>query len=127
MACSAASKRMTSVASKLATAARCSPSPSVHASTINRPAKHVNVTPAITVRGDALLRVEPDEAVLLIMLTSLKDAPGDALSDISVRSQTLITMLDELGVDNRDRSTTGISVAEEFDHTEESRRSLGHR
>jgi uncharacterized protein YggE len=86
-----------------------------------------DAVPTVTVRGDAVLRVEPDEAVLWIMLTALKEAPGDALSDVSGRSETLITMLDQLGVDKRDRSTTGVSVAEEFDHTEQGRRSLGHR
>ena len=36
-------------------------------------------------------------------------------------------MLDELGISRDDRSTTGANVAEEFDHTEQGRRSLGHR
>ncbi|HET8977231.1 MAG TPA: SIMPL domain-containing protein, partial [Solirubrobacteraceae bacterium] len=36
-------------------------------------------------------------------------------------------LLTELGVDPGDRSTTGITVFEEFDHTPAGRRSLGHR
>ena len=36
-------------------------------------------------------------------------------------------MLDVLGVAKADRSTTGITVYEEFDHTADGRRSLGHR
>ncbi len=83
--------------------------------------------PTVTVRGHALLRVEPDEAVLWITLTSLQDAPGAALSDVSARSRVLIGLLDEVGIGGADRSTAGIGVAEEFDHTERGRRSLGHR
>ena len=81
----------------------------------------------VTVRGDAFLRVEPDEALLWVTLSALEDAPGDALADVSARSRTLISMLDEIGVAKTDRSTTGVTVAEEFDHTEHGRRSLGHR
>ena len=36
-------------------------------------------------------------------------------------------MLDELGIAKADRSTTGVTVAEEYDHTPAGRRSLGHR
>jgi uncharacterized protein YggE len=83
--------------------------------------------PTVTVRGDAFLRVEPDEALLWITLSALEDAPGKALADVSARSRTLLTMLDEIGIDKTGRSTTGVTVAEEFDHTEKGRRSLGHR
>ena len=83
--------------------------------------------PTVTVRGDAVLRVEPDEAVLWITLTALAESPGDALSDVSARSLALIAMLDEIGVGRSDRPTTGVTVEEEFDHTEQGRRSLGHR
>ena len=51
-----------------------------------------------------------------------------ALSDVSARSKALVAILDEVGVVKADRSTTGITVSEEFDHTQEGRRhSLGHR
>jgi uncharacterized protein YggE len=36
-------------------------------------------------------------------------------------------LLDELEIAPSDRSTTGVSVHEDFDHTSEGRRSLGHR
>ena len=32
--------------------------------------------PTVTVRGDALIRSEPDEAALSITLSALKDGPG---------------------------------------------------
>lgn len=81
----------------------------------------------VKVRGNAVLRVEPDEAILWITLSALEDAPGRALSDVAARSTRLIALLDELGVGKAERSTTGTTVFEEFDHTEKGRRSLGHR
>jgi hypothetical protein len=84
-------------------------------------------TPTVTVMGGAVVRAEPDEAVLWISLSALQDAPGPALSDVSARSNALVALLNELGVDKADRSTTGITVYEEFDHTASGRRSLGHR
>jgi uncharacterized protein YggE len=81
----------------------------------------------VTVRGDAVIRTEPDEALLWITLSTLEEAPGRALADMSTRSKALVVMLDELGVAKADRSTTGVSVQEEFDYTDEGRRSLGHR
>jgi uncharacterized protein YggE len=83
--------------------------------------------PTITVRGVGLIRAEPDEAMLWITLTALKDGPGEALADVSTRASALAALLDELDVAKADRSTSGITVAEEFDHTEQGRRSLGHR
>ncbi|HEY2653501.1 MAG TPA: SIMPL domain-containing protein, partial [Solirubrobacteraceae bacterium] len=46
---------------------------------------------------------------------------------VAKRSAALTELMDELGIARRDRSTTGVTVAEEFDHTPEGRRSLGHR
>src|SRR5690242_9138879 len=84
-------------------------------------------TPTVTVRGEAVLRAEPDEAMLWITLTVLEADPGHALADVSRRSDALVALLDELGVARTDRSTTGVTVYEEFDRTPSGRRSLGHR
>lgn len=84
-------------------------------------------TPTVTVRGQATLRAEPDEAMLWIRLTALEGDPGQALADVSRRSDALVALLDELEVAKRDRSTAGVTVYEEFDHTRSGRRSLGHR
>jgi uncharacterized protein YggE len=83
--------------------------------------------PTITVRGDAVVRVEPDEAVLWITLSALAAAPGPALADVSARSGGLVALLDEIGVPKADRSTTGVTVFEDVDHTPQGRRTLGHR
>jgi hypothetical protein len=81
----------------------------------------------VTVTGEAVIRAEPDEAVLWITLSALESAPGAALADVARRSEALVAVLDELQVGEAERSTSGITVYEEFDHTQEGRRSLGHR
>lgn len=83
--------------------------------------------PTVTVRGQAVLRAEPDEAMLWITLTALENDPGHALADVSRRSEALVALLDELRVARTDRSTTGVTVYEEFDRTPSGRRSLGYR
>jgi uncharacterized protein len=85
-------------------------------------------TPTVTVWGEALLRTEPDEAVLSLTLSALEDDPGPALSDVAARNAALLELLDGLGVAKAHRTTTGITVEEEYDHTEAAgRRLLGHR
>jgi hypothetical protein len=81
--------------------------------------------PTIQVRGYGTVRTEPDEALLWITLTTRTDSPGPALADVSARSQALAALLDELRIAKADRTTTGLTVSEEFDHNH--RRSLGHR
>ena len=83
--------------------------------------------PTVSVVGEAAIRTQPDEAFLSITLTAVRASPGPALADVAKRSDSLATMLDELGISVDDRSTTGVTVTEEFDHTDQGRRSLGHR
>jgi uncharacterized protein YggE len=83
--------------------------------------------PTVRVRGEAAIRTEPDEAIVWISLSALDQSPGPALADVAKRSAALAELMDELGIARRDRSTTGVTVSEEFDHTSEGRRSLGHR
>ena len=83
--------------------------------------------PVVSVIGEAVLRAEPDEAIVLVTLSALADTPGPALEDVARRSGSLVALLDELGVRPADRSTTGVSVQEDFDHTRQGRRSLGQR
>ena len=84
-------------------------------------------TPMVSVVGTAVVRAEPDEAMLVVTLSALKDGPGAALEDVARRSEMLVALLDGFGIGSSDRSTTGVSVHEDFDHTPEGRRSLGHR
>ena len=81
----------------------------------------------VKVRGDAVIRAEPDEAMLWITLTALEDSPSAALRGVSARANALVEMLDGLGIAKAERSTTGVTVHEEFEHGAEGRRSLGYR
>jgi uncharacterized protein len=81
----------------------------------------------VSVIGEAVLRAEPDEAMVVVTLSALDARPGPALEDVAHRSDALLGLLDELEIAPSDRSTTGVSVHEDFDHTSEGRRSLGHR
>jgi uncharacterized protein YggE len=85
------------------------------------------VRATVTVLGEAAIRAEPDEAVVLITLSAIEASPGPALADVAERSEALARMLTELAIPRKDRSTTGVTVTEEFDHTQDGRRSLGHR
>lgn len=88
---------------------------------------NVSMTPMVSVVGTAVLRAEPDEAIVVVTLSALKEGPGPALEDVARRNEALVALLDEFGIASADRSTTGVSVHEDFDHTAEGRRSLGHR
>jgi len=95
---------------------------------VDMPPDPEKTIPTVTVRGHASVRVAPDEALLWVTLTALEKAPGRALADVSARSKGLFALLDELGVAQSDRSTTGVTVSEDWDRTEKGgRRLLGHR
>ncbi len=81
----------------------------------------------IVVRGDAVIRAQPDEAILWLTLSALGQSPGAALADVEARSHGLVRLLDELQLSSADRSTSGVTVREEIDHTARGQRSLGHR
>ena len=88
---------------------------------------NLSATPTVSVVGTAVVRAEPDEAMLVVTLSAIKDAPGAALEDVARRSEMLVGLLDGFDIESSDRSTTGVSVHEDFDHTPAGRRSLGHR
>lgn len=81
----------------------------------------------VTVLGTALIRTEPDEAFVWITITTTGPAAGEGLADVASRSEVLVGILDEFSIPRKDRSTSGITVQEDFDHTAAGRRSLGYR
>jgi hypothetical protein len=81
----------------------------------------------VRVLGQAAIRIEPDEGFVWLTLTALNSSAGEALTDVAARSAAMTGLLDELEIATADRSTTGITVDEEFDHTRGGTRSLGHR
>jgi uncharacterized protein len=81
----------------------------------------------VLVVGSASVRIEPDEAFMFLTLTKVEPAAGPALTDVASRGEALASLLDELEVPTEDRSTTGITVNEEFDHTKDGLRTVGYR
>jgi uncharacterized protein YggE len=66
----------------------------------------LKTTPVVSVVGEAVLRAEPDEAMVLVTLSALEGTPGPALEDVARRSGSLIALLDELSILPSDRSTS---------------------
>lgn len=83
--------------------------------------------PTVMVRGEAVLRAAPDEALISITLDAVDATPGHALADVAARNEQLVAMLDGLEIAATDRATAGVWVSEDVEHTPEGRRSLGHR
>jgi uncharacterized protein YggE len=80
----------------------------------------------VTATGVAVVRAEPDEALLSLSVDRLAPTPVAALADVTQRGEVLVTLLDEIGIPRADRATIAASVREEFEHTKDGRRSLGH-
>ena len=70
---------------------------------------------------------KPDEGIWTIELSSLAATPDAALGDVGERSRDLDALLDELGVPKEMRSTTGVTVREEFDYVEGKQVHRGYR
>jgi len=86
-----------------------------------------NLPATVLVVGSASVRIEPDEAFVFLTLTKTESVAGAALANVAKRSEALAALLDELEVATEDRSTTGVTVNEEFEHTKDGRRALGYR
>lgn len=89
--------------------------------------QEAGVPATVMVLGSASVRIEPDEAFVFLTLTKTEPTAAPALTDVAARGDALAALLDELVVPTDDRSTTGITVNEEFDHTKDGRRTLGYR
>src|SRR4029077_4956545 len=81
-------------------------------------ATETNDRATVTARGDAVVAGTPDEGIWDVMVDALDASPDAALADVGRRTGELQGVLDALGVPKERRSTTGVSVREEFDHTD---------
>lgn len=77
--------------------------------------------PNVVVCGSATASVQPDLAVVSLGLSYVAAEPASALDEIGVRSQRLEAALAALGLDRRAWVTDGVSVAEEWQHDQQSR------
>ncbi|MFN2587886.1 MAG: SIMPL domain-containing protein [Actinomycetota bacterium] len=67
----------------------------------------------VTVRGEALIPGEPDEAHVFIEIKAVDKTPQKAMADASQRSARLQAIFGDLGVPDAARSTSGITLTEE--------------
>jgi uncharacterized protein YggE len=74
--------------------------------------------PTVTARGEATVPGRPDEGVWTITVGALEATPDAALGEVGTRSEALDAALGELGVAPERRSTTGVTVREEFDYAD---------
>lgn len=72
----------------------------------------------VMARGEAVVPGKPDEGIWAIEVSSLETKPDAALADVGARSKKLGGLLDELAVAPEKRSTTGVTVREEFDYAD---------
>lgn len=83
-------------------------------------------TGTVTVRGEALVPGEPDEAHVFLEIKSVERSPQKAMADASERSEKLQAIFEELDVPPLARATSGISVGEETEWSSGKRKHLGY-
>lgn len=81
----------------------------------------------VTTRGSAVVAGRPDEGTWTVDLSAVAAAPDAALAQVGERAAALSTLLDELSIPAEMRSTTGVTVREEFTHTDGTRTPAGFR
>ena len=86
-------------------------------------------TGTVTVRGEALVPGEPDEAHVFLEIKAIEKTPQRAMADASERSARLQAIFADLDVPESARSTSGISLSEEteWDGKSGRRKHLGYR
>jgi uncharacterized protein len=73
------------------------------------------LTATVTVRGNAVVPAQPDEVALKLELTYVAKTTSEALAEVARRSESLETLFNELGIESRQWTTSGVSVREEYD------------
>lgn len=74
--------------------------------------------PTVTTQGEGVALAIPDEGRWTFELTAQAATADAALSEVSGRAVQLVALLDDLGVEPPMRSTSSVTVAEEFDYVE---------
>lgn len=83
-------------------------------------------TGTVTVRGEALVPGEPDEAHVFLEIKAVEKSPQRAMADASQRSDKLQAIFEELDIPPLARATSGISVGEETEWSSGKRKHLGY-
>jgi uncharacterized protein YggE len=74
--------------------------------------------PTVTARGEAVVPGRPDEGIWTIEVSALDTTPDGALGQVGKDSHVLDELLDQLGIAREKRSTSGVTVREEFDYVD---------
>ena len=83
-------------------------------------------TGTVTVRGQALVPGEPDEAHVFLEIKAVEKSPQKAMADASARSERLQSIFEDLDIPPLARATSGISVGEEAEWSSGKRKHLGY-
>jgi uncharacterized protein YggE len=75
----------------------------------------------LTVRGEGVVTVQPDELRLQLTLTEVRQAPAEAYEEVGKQAAELAGLLSELGIDEAARSTSAVLVHEEREYDERGR------
>jgi uncharacterized protein YggE len=83
----------------------------------------------VTVRGEAVVPGEPDEAQVFVEIKAVEKSPQKAMADASKRSAELQAIFSELDIPDTARSTSGITLTEETEWESKSgrRKHVGFR
>jgi uncharacterized protein YggE len=83
----------------------------------------------VTVRGEAVVPGEPDEAHVFLEIKAVEKSPQKAMANASARSAALQAVFEDLEIPALARATSGISVAEEteWDTRSSRRKHVGFR
>ncbi len=82
---------------------------------------------SVIVVGTAQQLVQPDRVVVGLGLSVVAADAATALDQVSERSVTLGDRLSQLGFDDRDWVTDGVTVAEEWEYRRDQHTLVGHR
>lgn len=74
------------------------------------------MTAIVTVQGSASVPARPDTVDVALEVTYLATTAHDALSEVATRASQLEALLSELGVEERQWTTSGAAVTEQFEH-----------
>ena len=83
-------------------------------------------TGTVTVRGEALVPGEPDEAHVFLEIKAVEKSSQKAMADASERSDRLRALFEELDIPTLARATSGISVGDEWEWSSGKRKHLGY-
>jgi uncharacterized protein YggE len=75
----------------------------------------------LTVRGESVVPVQPDELRLQLTLTEVRQAPAEAYEEVAKQAAELAGLLSELGIDESARTTSAVLVHEEREYDERGR------